>query len=231
MVHQSRFLESVRDGPPHVPPGRRAGPGQDRGVRARGIRRRRVPAAGGRPQRREDELGTRGRALDAAAPRDRHLGRRRARRRVRGRVHRQLRDPRSPPLLAELDRPEGPGRRRGALHQEPRLAALAERARPRGPHPRAGAQPAAAGPHRHPADQRRRGLRRDLALPRLDDGREARTPADGAARRDGSDARRQGVLSRSARRRDLDGDRAPQEEGCRRRPSRQAHRRPAGRAG
>ena len=54
---------------------------------------------------------------------------------------------------------------------------------------------------------------------------------DGAARRDGSDARRQGLLSRSARRRDLDGDRAPQEEGCRRRPSRQAHRRPAGRAG
>ena len=118
-------------GPPHVPPGRRAGPGQDRGVGARGIRRRRVPAAGRRPQRREDELGARGRAVDAAAPRDRHLGRRRARRRVRGRVHRQLRDPRSPPVLAQLDRPEGHGRRRGALHQEPRLAALAERARPR----------------------------------------------------------------------------------------------------
>ena len=107
------------------------------------------------------------------------------------------------------------------------VAALAERARARGPHPRAGAQPAAARPHRHAAHQRRRGLRRDLALPRLDDGREARPAADGAARRDRSDPGRQGLLSRSARRRDLDGDRAPQEEGCRRRPARQAHRRPA----
>ena len=54
------------------------------------------------------------------------------------------------------------------------VAALAERARAGRPHPRAGAQPAAARPHRHAAHQRRRGLRRDLALPRLDDGREAR---------------------------------------------------------
>ena len=145
-------------------------------------------------------------------------------------VHRQLRDPRPAPVVAQLARAQGHGRRRGALHQEPQLAALAERARARRPHPRAGAQPAAARPHRNAADQRRRGLRRDLALPRLDDGREARPAADGAARRDRPDARRQGVLPRGARRRDLDGDRAAQEEGCRRRPARQAHRRPARRA-
>ena len=103
MPHQSRFLEAVRDGHRTLPARRRAGPRQDRGVGARGIRRRRVPAAGRRAQRRQDELGARGRALDAAAARHRHPRRRRGHRRVRRRVHRQLRDPRPAPVVARLD--------------------------------------------------------------------------------------------------------------------------------
>ena len=65
------------------------------------------------------------------------------------------------------------GRRRGALHQEQDLAALAPRpgalrapASPDGP-------PAAHGADRHAADQRHRGLPRDLAVPRLDRRQEA----------------------------------------------------------
>ena len=46
----------------------------------------------------------------------------------------------------------------------------------------------------------------------------------------GADARRQGLLSRGPRRRHLDGDRPAEEEGCRGRPARQAHRRPPRRA-
>ena len=50
-------------------------------------------------------------------------------------------------------------------------------------HPRqhAGRRPAAPRPHRHAAHQRRRGLRRDLALPRLDQGRQARPRAHARA--------------------------------------------------
>ena len=53
-------------GSPHLPARRRAGPRQDRAVAAGRRGRRRVPAAGRRPQRREDELDPRGRHLDAA---------------------------------------------------------------------------------------------------------------------------------------------------------------------
>ena len=71
MHHQARFIESVRAGPPHLPARRRAGPRQDRAGAPRRLGRRRVPAARRRAERREDELGARGRALDAAphAPR------------------------------------------------------------------------------------------------------------------------------------------------------------------
>ena len=86
-------------------------------------------------------------------------------------------------------RAQGHGRRRGALHQEPHQPAVAERARARHPHPRDHARPADARAHGYAAHQRRRGLRRDLALPRLDDGRQARSRADGEAGPDGPDAR------------------------------------------
>ena len=49
-----------------APRRRRAGARQDRAVGARGIRHRRLPAARGRAERREDELGARGRAVDPA---------------------------------------------------------------------------------------------------------------------------------------------------------------------
>ena len=86
------------------------------------------------------------------------------------------------------------GRRRGALHQEQAVAALAERAPPLradpGPH-----RPAAAdGADRHAADQRHRGLPRDLGVPRLDRRQEAAGQADGQARGDRADPGRPGLL-------------------------------------
>ena len=72
MPHQSSFLESGPRGPPHLPARRRARPGQDRAVGHRRLDRRRLPDAGRRTQRREDQLGPRGRAVDAAATRHRH---------------------------------------------------------------------------------------------------------------------------------------------------------------
>ena len=74
-----------------------------------------------------------------------------------------------------IGRPRLPrhGRRRGALHQEQEVAALPARARAVPPDPDAGAAAAADGAHRHPADQRHRGLPRDLGVPRLDRREEA----------------------------------------------------------
>ncbi len=111
--------------------------------------------------------------MDAAAPCRGDPGRRPGRRRLRRCVHRELRDPRSSPVLARRDRPARHGRRRGALHQEPVFAALAERARTRLTDPRAVLErpPTADGADRNPPDQRRRGLRRHLALPGLDERR------------------------------------------------------------
>src|SRR5690606_29402618 len=61
-----------RRGAPHVPPGRRAGPGQDGAGAARRPGGRRLPAARRRAQRRQDELGPGGGAVDARAPGHRH---------------------------------------------------------------------------------------------------------------------------------------------------------------
>ena len=71
MRHQARFVEEVAFGPPHVPARRRAGPRQDGAGAACGRSIQFVSAAGGRAERREDELGARGRAVDARAHRDR----------------------------------------------------------------------------------------------------------------------------------------------------------------
>ena len=61
------------------------------------------------------------------------------------------------------------------------------------------ARPAADGAHRHPADQRHRGLPGDLAVPRLDRRQEAARRADGGARGDRPDAGRPRLLPAAAR--------------------------------
>ena len=96
MTHQSGSHRGGSRRAPRLPPRRRARPRQDRAVGARGIRRRRLPAARGRAERREDELGPRGGALDAAPPRHGDPRRRRLARRVRRRGRRQLRRARPP---------------------------------------------------------------------------------------------------------------------------------------
>ncbi len=170
-------------GSPHLPARRRAGPRQDGPVGHGRLDRGRLPDARRRAERREDQLGPRGRAVDAAAARHRHPRRRQRRRRLRRRLRRQLRDPRPALRLALELRLPLDGRRRGPLHQEPRLAALAAGARPRRPAAvdDAGWQPAPHRPHRHAAHQRRQGLRRHLALPRLDQGRQADRPRSSGA--------------------------------------------------
>ena len=77
-----------------------------------------------------------------------------------------------------IGRPRLPrhGRRRGALHQEQEVPALPARPRDRRPDPAAGRAAADDGAHRYAADQRHRGLPRDLAVPRLDRGAEAAAP-------------------------------------------------------
>ena len=81
------------------------------------------------------------------------------------------------------------GRRRGALHQEPPVPALAAGARPGRPAPGDDPRwrPAPPRPHRDAPHQRRQGLRRDLALPGLDQGRQA-------GRRDRAPARRRPAI-------------------------------------
>ena len=158
---------------PHLPARRRARPGQDGTGAAGRPGRGRVPAAGRGPQRREDELGARGRPVDPAPSRDGHPRRRARRRRVRRHHRRQLRGAGPSRRVAGRLRLREHGRRRGPLHQEPHLAALPARPADRGAHPRATGPAAADGADRHPADQRHRGLPRDLAVPRLDRREEA----------------------------------------------------------
>ena len=87
------------------------------------------PAARGRAERRQDQLGARGRAVDAqAAPRRSSTATARHRR-LRRHRDRQLRGARPARRLARRPRLPRHGRRRGALHQEQGLAALAARAR------------------------------------------------------------------------------------------------------
>ena len=157
-----------RGGSPHLPARRRARPGQDRAGAARRPGRRRLPAARGGPERRQDELGPRGRPLDTASLGNRHPRRRRHDRRVRRHRHRQLRGPRPPRRLAGRPRLPRHGRRRGALHQEQGLAALPARAGDLPADPQPDRPPAAHGADRHAADQRPRGLPGDLGVPRLD---------------------------------------------------------------
>ena len=66
MRHQAQLVAAAAAGPPHLPARRRARPGQDRPGAARRAGRRRLPAAGRRAERRQDQLGARGRALDPA---------------------------------------------------------------------------------------------------------------------------------------------------------------------
>ena len=108
---------------------------------------------------------------------DRDPRRRRPGRRVRRRHHRQLRDPRPARRLARHLRLPRHGGRRGPLHQEQDLAALAPRARALRAAAHAHGPPAADGADRHAADQRHRGLPRDLAVPRLDRRHASRWPA------------------------------------------------------
>ena len=111
------------------------------------------------------------------------------------------------------------------------LAALPARARSSSERIRARIAPAAAdGADRHAADQRHRGLPRDLAVPRLDRREEAARRADGRAGGDRADPGRPRLLRRRPRRRDRHGHRAPAQGRRGRRHPRPPHRRPAGRA-
>ena len=65
MRHQAQVVAAAADGPPHLPARRRARSRQDRPGAARRAGRQRLPAARRGPQRRQDQLGPRGRALDA----------------------------------------------------------------------------------------------------------------------------------------------------------------------
>ena len=78
----------------------------------------RLPAAGRRAQRRQDQLGPRGGAVDPEPPGDGRPRRRRERRRLRRHRRGQLRHPRPARRLARRARVPRHGRRRGALHQE-----------------------------------------------------------------------------------------------------------------
>ena len=114
--------------PPDLPARRRAGPGQDGAGAARRAGSARLPAARRRTERRQDQLGPRGRPLDTQPGGHRDPRQRRHHRRLRRHRHRQLRGARPP---RRVDRRPGlprHGRRRGALHQEQVLPALAARA-------------------------------------------------------------------------------------------------------
>ncbi len=157
-----------RRGAPQLPARRRARPRQDRAGAAGRAGRRRLPAAVRGAQRRQDQLGPRGRALDPAPSGHRHPRRRQRHRRLRRHRGRQLRGARPPRRLARRPRLQGHGRRRGALHQEQVLPAQPARPAALRADPLAHREPAADGADRHPADQRPRGLPCDLAVPGLD---------------------------------------------------------------
>ena len=157
-----------RGRPPDLPARRRAGPGQDGSGAARRGGGERLPAARGRAERRQDQLGPRGRPLDAPPLGHRDPRQRRHDRRLRRHRRRQLRGARPPRGLDRRLRLPRHGRRRGALHQEQDLAALAARPGALRAHPVPDRAAPADGPDRHPADQRHRGLPGHLAVPRLD---------------------------------------------------------------
>ena len=110
------------------------------------------------------------------------------------------------------------------------LAALPARPGALGADPRPRRPAAADGAHRHPADQRHRGLPGDLAVPRLDRRHEAARPADDRARGDRADPGRPGVLRRRAGQRDRHGHRASSQGRRGRRHPRPPGGGPAGRA-
>ncbi len=64
MPHQAQLVAAAAAGPPDLPARRRAGPGQDGSGAARRAGRERLPAARRRAERRQDQLGPRGRPLD-----------------------------------------------------------------------------------------------------------------------------------------------------------------------
>ena len=155
---------------------------------------------------------------------------RRQHRRLRRHRHRQLRGARPARRLARRPRLPRDGRRRGALHQEQVVPALAARAAALRAHPVPHRPAAADGPHRHPADQRHRGLPGHLAVPRLDRRQEAARPADGRAGGDRADPRRARVLPRGPPVRGRPRDRPPPQGRRGRRHPRPPRRRPPGRA-
>ena len=122
---------------PELPARRRTGPGQDGAGAARRAGGERLPAARGRAERRQDQLGPRGRALDPHPVGHRDPRQRRHDGRLRRHRRGQLRGARPPRGLDRRLRLPRHGRRRGALHQEQELAALAARA---------GSCPSASGP-------------------------------------------------------------------------------------
>ena len=166
MPHQAQVVTATADGHRTFLLADEPGPRQDRPGAARRPGGRRVPAAGRRAQRGQDQLGARGRAVDPVATLHRGARRRRPDGRVRGRRDRELRAPRPARRLAGRPRVPRDGRRRGALHQEQVVAAVPARARAVRADPRAHGAAAAHGAHGHPADQRHRGLPRHLAVPR-----------------------------------------------------------------
>ena len=220
-----------RGRPPDLPARRRAGAGQDGAGAARRGGGERLPAAGRRAERRQDELGARGRPVDTSPLGHRDPRQRRRDRRLRRHRDRQLRGARPPRGVAGRLRLARHGRRRGALHQEQDLPALAARPGALRADPVLHRASAADGPHRHPADQRHRGLPGHLAVPRLDRREEAARRADARARRDRPDTRRSGVLRRRPQMCHRPGHR-PSPQGRRgRRYPRASHRRPPRRAG
>ena len=116
-------------------------------------------------------------------------------RRLRRHRDRQLRGARPPRRLARRPRLPRHGRRRGALHQEQDARSARQHVLElSAAHPRPHRAPAADGADRHAADQRHRGLPRDLAVPRLDRRQEAARRADEQARGHRADAGRAGLL-------------------------------------
>ena len=129
MAHQSRLLASVADGHRTFLLADEPGLGKTAQALLAAQVANAYPLLRDRAQRREDQLGPRGRDVDSQPLRHGDPRRRRHRRRVRRHRGGQLRGPRPPRRLDERARLPRPGRRRGALHQEQEVPALAERPR------------------------------------------------------------------------------------------------------
>ena len=183
MPHQGQLVAAAAAGPPDLPARRRARPGQDGPGAARRGGGERLPAAGGRAERRQDQLGARGRPA----------GRRTARPpSSRATARRSTASPTSSSSTTRCSTATWAGSatsasaawsstRRTSSRTRPRSARstsceLSERIRS------AHRAPAADGAHRHPADQRHRGLPGHLAVPRLDRRQQAARRADGRPR-------------------------------------------------